>query len=156
MIKIEIPGYKTLKLKYLVLDYNGTLACDGKMIEEVETSLQVLSKSLEIHIITADTFGKVKSAVKNIPSKLSILPPGNQDAGKLQYIRKLGCEHTVAIGNGRNDRLMLQESILGIAVILEEGASAQAIIAADVVCTDIKAALNLLQNPLRLTATLRS
>lgn len=156
MIKIDIPGYKILKLKYLVLDYNGTLACDGEMLNQVETALQVLSKSLQIHIITADTFGKVKSAIENIPCKLSILPPGNQDAGKLQYIRKLGCEHTVAIGNGRNDRLMLQESILGIAVILEEGASAQAVIGADVVCTDITAALNLLQNPLRLTATLRS
>ena len=26
---IEIPGYKTLGLDYLVLDYNGTIAVDG-------------------------------------------------------------------------------------------------------------------------------
>ena len=26
---IEIPGYKTLDLDYLVLDYNGTIAVDG-------------------------------------------------------------------------------------------------------------------------------
>jgi hypothetical protein len=29
MIEIDIPGYKKLQLKNLVLDYNGTLACDG-------------------------------------------------------------------------------------------------------------------------------
>jgi soluble P-type ATPase len=63
---------------------------------------------------------------------------------------------TVAVGNGRNDRLMLQESALGIAVILNEGAAMQTLLCADVVCTDIVAALQLLIHPLRLTATLRS
>ena len=29
---IEIPGFKRLFLANLVLDYNGTLACDGKLI----------------------------------------------------------------------------------------------------------------------------
>ena len=56
----------------------------------------------------------------------------------------------------RNDRLMLKEAALGIAVILKEGASAESVAAADVVCTDIVAALELLQNPLRLIATLRT
>ena len=28
---IEIPGYTTLNLKYLLLDYNGTIALDGRM-----------------------------------------------------------------------------------------------------------------------------
>jgi soluble P-type ATPase len=62
----------------------------------------------------------------------------------------------VCIGNGRNDRLMLAESALGIAVVLGEGAAAVTLAAADVVCTDILAALALLTHPLRLVATLRS
>ena len=28
MIEIDIPGYKRLRLRYLVLDYNGTLALE--------------------------------------------------------------------------------------------------------------------------------
>lgn len=28
-MRIEIPGYKTMDLKYLILDYNGTIAKDG-------------------------------------------------------------------------------------------------------------------------------
>jgi soluble P-type ATPase len=51
---------------------------------------------------------------------------------------------------------MLKEAALGIAVILEEGAAAQTLVSANVVCASIVSALDLLRNPLRLTATLRS
>jgi soluble P-type ATPase len=51
---------------------------------------------------------------------------------------------------------MLQESALGIAVLQDEGAAAAALIAADVVASDIQSALELLLRPLRLVATLRA
>jgi soluble P-type ATPase len=51
---------------------------------------------------------------------------------------------------------MLKEAVLGIAVVLGEGAFGQTLLAADVVCTSILDALALLEHPLRLTATLRS
>lgn len=156
MIEIDIPGYKKLQLKYMLLDYNGTLSCDGKILAGVKENLILLSQHVEIHIITADTFGKVKQEVEGIPCRLSILPQQNQDQGKLTYVKKLGKEHTVCIGNGRNDRLMLKAAALGIAVILEEGAAADSLLSADVICTGILSALALLTHPLRLTATLRS
>ena len=67
MIEIEIPGFKKLQLKYLVMDYNGTLAIDGKLIEGVENRLYALADHLEIHVITADTFGLVKTYLENFP-----------------------------------------------------------------------------------------
>ena len=156
MIEIAIPGYRKLQLKHVVLDYNGTLAVDGELLPGVKEALKNLAKELEIHILTADTFGKVKSRVEGIPCELSILPVENQDTGKLDYVKSLGTEHTVCMGNGRNDRLMLKEASLGIAVILEEGAAMETLAAADIVCSGIIPALELLTNPLRLTATLRS
>jgi P-type E1-E2 ATPase len=156
MITIDIPGHKKIKLSHLVLDYNGTVACDGKLIAGVKKCLTTLSQSLKIHVITADTFGKAKAGLKGVPCKLSILPLANQDAGKLAYVKKLKAANTVCIGNGRNDRLMLKAAGLGIAVILEEGASVQTVKDADVVCTSIISALELLLHPLRLVATLRS
>jgi len=156
MKEYKIPGYKTLVLKHLVLDYNGTLAVDGNLEDGVQQLLEALSQDLEIHVITADTFGKVKSGVEGIPCRVSILPLENQDQGKLDYIIRLGSHQTACIGNGRNDGLMLKESALGIAVILNEGAAVSTLMAADVVCTSIVSALELLLNPLRLTATLRS
>jgi soluble P-type ATPase len=50
---------------------------------------------------------------------------------------------------------MLEESILGIAVIQKEGASAKTVAAADIVVTSITDALELVLNPLRIAATLR-
>ena len=54
---IEIPGYKTLDLKYLLLDYNGTIAVDGRLSDSVKELIQEVSKELEIFVLTADTHG---------------------------------------------------------------------------------------------------
>jgi len=156
MIEINIPGYRILKLEHIVFDYNGTLAVDGEVIPGVKEVLRSLAGRLTIHIVTADTFGKVKSRLSDLPCKITILPEKEQDIGKRNFVQSLGANRTVAVGNGRNDRLMLQSSVLGIAVVLGEGASAQTLTMADVVCTSIIEALALLNNPLRLVATLRS
>jgi soluble P-type ATPase len=87
---------------------------------------------------------------------VSVLGKENQAEAKLQYVRELGLEQAVCIGNGRNDRLMLEAAALGLAVILAEGIAGETIQAADVVTLAINDALDLLLNPLRLTATLRS
>ncbi len=156
MIEIKIPGYKNLQLEHLVLDYNGTLAIDGKLIPGVKDALIQLSEKLRIHIITADTFGRVQNEVTEIPCELSILPKENQDIGKLEYVKRLGPDITVCIGNGRIDRLMLEDAIVGIVVVQKEGAAVESIQLADVMCPSIISALELLTNPLRLIATLRS
>jgi soluble P-type ATPase len=156
MIEVAIPGYRTLQLEHLVLDYNGTLAVDGEPMPGVTDALKGLAESLEVHVLTADTFGKVRSRLKGVSCRLSVLPVENQDMGKRDYVKALGAERTVCMGNGRNDRLMLKEAALGVAVILNEGVAVETLNSADVVCTSILSALELLTNPLRLTATLRS
>lgn len=156
MIEISIPGYGGLYLKHLVLDYNGTMACDGSLVDGVRVAFQELQDLLRIHVLTADTFGKAGAELSQVPCKLSILPVGNQDTGKQKYVRDLGADATVCIGNGRNDRLMLKEATLGIAVIQEETAAVETVFAADIVCRDINHALGLLTNHKRLVATLRS
>jgi soluble P-type ATPase len=50
---------------------------------------------------------------------------------------------------------MLKEAAIGIAIIQKEGASFQALNNADIVCTSIKDALELVENPIRIKATLR-
>ena len=156
MLEFDIPGFGKLTLAHLVLDYNGTIACDGKLLPGVKQALRALAQKLAIHVLTADTFGSAHSFLAGIPCKVSIIDNQDQEIGKLDYVRKIGAAQTVCIGNGRNDRLMLQAAALGIAVVLEEGAAAPTVMAADIVCTRIVAALDLLRNPLRLTATLRS
>ena len=156
MIEVNIPGWKALRLQYLVLDFNGTLAVDGDLIAGVSERLNHLSSMLSVHVVTADTFGKAAAQLEGVSCRLSVLPADGQDTAKLAYVNELGAEGTACIGNGRNDRLMLAGAALGIAVVLQEGASSQSLAAADIVCRDIHSALDLLTHPLRLTATLRT
>ena len=156
MLEINIPGRRALRLEHLVLDYNGTLACDGELLDGVRDRLDALAGALHVHILTADTFGKARAQLVGVPCDLSILPAEDQDRRKLEYVRRLGPETTVCVGNGRNDRLMLREAGLGIATVQAEGAAVQTALAADVISPDILTALDLLTHPLRLVATLRS
>ena len=156
MIEVTIPGYKTLQLDQLVLDYNGTLACDGRLEDGVKDALTRLAERLAVHVVTADTFGLARAALEEIPCELVILPEGRQDEAKRDYVDRLGAGRTVSIGNGRNDHRMLAHSALGLAVMLGEGVAVETLCAADVCFTRIADALTFLLNPLRMTATLRS
>jgi len=128
----------------------------GPLLQGVESALHELSRSLRIHILTGDTFGLARTALIKTPWDPIILPTEDQAGEKLRYVEKLGGERCVAIGNGRNDRLMLKAAALGIAVMQQEGAAVEAVLAADVVVPDIGAAFGLLLQTRRLIATLRS
>lgn len=156
MIDIHVPGFGRLRLKHLVLDYNGTIALDGKPIAGVRKRLAALSASLSIHVLTADTFGTAAKALAGYPVTLHVLARSGQDRAKLRYVKALGASRVVCIGNGRNDRLMLHAAALGIVLLEREGAAKDSLLAADIVVARVAEALELLDNPLRLVATLRS
>lgn len=155
MLEIHVPGFAELKLQHAVFDYNGTLAVDGLLIKDVAVQLNSLSKQLQIHIITGDTFATVKKEVAGINCQLTILPPENQAQAKVNYLRQLNSQEVVAFGNGRNDQLMLKEAAVGIAILGDEGAAAETMMAADIVVSNIFTAVNLIQYPRRLVASLR-
>ncbi|MDP3478761.1 MAG: hypothetical protein Q8R88_03260 [Desulfoprunum sp.] len=156
MLTIDIPGGQTLQLSHLALDFNGTIAIDGEVIAGVPERLIKLAGLLQIHVITADTHGTVAEKLAGLPCSLSIIPAEEQDMAKLHAISTLDPQRVIAIGNGRNDRLMLQGAALGIGLLGSEGACTAALLAADLLCTDIRDALDLLLQPKRLQATLRN
>ena len=156
MIAVDIPGFRKLSLEHLVLDYNGTLARDGVLLPRVAESITSLAGALQIHVITADTYGLASVRLAGLPVKLVIIPGAAQAERKLEFVASLDPQHVAAIGNGRNDRLMLETAALGIALIQAEGGAVETLIAADVTATDIIDAFGLLQHPMRLVATLRS
>lgn len=156
MIEIDIPGSSSLQLHHLVLDYNGTLALDGELLQSCVASLKKLQEQLTVHILTADTHGTVKEKTACLQCQLQIIGTENQEMEKFNFIQKLGPEKLVAMGNGRNDLLMLKEAALGIGLIQQEGAYGPTLFKADVICTSIDDALALLLNHNRLIATLRN
>ena len=155
MICLDIPGGATLRLEHLVLDFNGTLACDGALLPGVRERLQKLADSIRIHVVTADTFNRARFELADLPCRLCVLEPREQTWAKLEYVSRLGVDRTACIGNGRNDALMMKAVALGIAVVQAEGAAPQTLRVADVVMRDIGDALDLFVHPQRLAATLR-
>lgn len=155
MIEIDVPGWGRRRIEHLVMDYNGCLGCDGLLLPGVDERLPQLSIRLRLHICTADTFGTVADQTRPFESALKILGPTNQDAQKAQLVQRLGPLSCAAIGNGRNDVLMLKEAALGIAVLGPEGMASELLESADVLVADVNAGLDLLLAPKRLTATLR-
>ena len=156
MLEIAIPGAETLHLKHLVADYNGTLALDGELLPGVRDALGRLAEQLTLHVVTADTFGRVRETMAGIACHVEVLESAAQDFAKLKYVEHLGPAHCVCLGNGRNDRRMLAAAALGIAIVQQEGAAVETLMAARVVVPDAGAALGLLLNPMRLVATLRA
>ncbi len=156
MIILEIPGNEALEIEHLILDYNGTIALNGEVAEGVFERLGILADSVVIHVLTADTYGSVHVQCEGTPVSVHVIGREAQDREKLSFIESLNPARCIAIGNGRNDALMLEASALGFAVIQEEGTSMKALSMCDVVFRSINDALDALIHPQRLIATLRN
>jgi len=155
MIELKTAVGTALQIEHLVIDYNGTIATDGTLIAGVDALIGELARSVTVHILTADTHGSVEKQVGHLPCTIERIAAGREDVAKQAFVRDLEGAVSVCVGNGRNDRLMLREAALGIAVIGREGASADALDGADIVVTSIIDALELVLKPLRLLATIR-
>ncbi len=156
MIELQIPGRGIIQLEHTVFDVNGTLAVDGVLIHEVADLIAVLRGKLDVRLLTADTHGRQVEIDQQLRFAADRLKPGGYEREqKADYVRALDAEKVVAIGNGSNDVDMLKAAAIGICVIGREGASSEAIAAADVVVLDIVDAIDLLLMPKRLIATLR-
>lgn len=152
---VEIPGYDTLELKNIAIDFNGTLALDGKIAESTAQRIIELSKSFRIVILTADTNGNAKEEVKNLPVEIITFPNNAALVEKLKIVQEMIALNTVAIGNGRNDMRMCQVSSLSIGIMGKEGLYSSLINMCDIISPSIDDALDLLLKPNRLIATLR-
>jgi P-type E1-E2 ATPase len=152
---IDVPGREPLTPRHLVLDLNGTIALDGQVLPGVAERVTALRESLAVYLLTADTRGQGAVTADRLGVRLHRLAPGQEAEQKAGFVRRLGAAHTVAVGNGANDALMLAAAALGIAVLGREGLAVSALQAADLVVPDVVAALDLLLTPRRLIATLR-
>ena len=155
MIEITIPGRGNYTIKNLVLDLNGTIAVDGKIIRGVKEKVAMLSQKLDVFLVTADTNKNAELLTRDLPITLYKIKEAEENDQKLRVVLKKGKNNTVSIGNGCNDISMLKKSAIGICIVGGEGASAEAMMASDLVVSTINDALDLLLKPHRLRATLR-
>ncbi|KIY22004.1 HAD family hydrolase [Mesobacillus subterraneus] len=153
MLAWNIPGRGQYQLHHLVLDFNGTIAFGGELIPGVGDRIQLLSREVEIHVITADTNGSVARQCEGLPVTVQILQSENHTGEKGEFVRSL--TGVLSMGNGANDEAMFAESDLAVAITGREGCATATLLKSDLVIENINDALDLLLNPKRLIATLR-
>lgn len=159
-ILIDIPGFGRRRIEAVVSDYTGTQSCGGRLAEGVRERLKELARRVEVYILTADTFGTAREELNGLPVHLEVLQQERQDVQKQEYVRqRLDPSRVAALGNGNNDRLLLeavkQAGGLAIAVDGGEGCAIQALLNADLLIRGAANALDLLLEPNRTKATLR-
>jgi P-type E1-E2 ATPase len=155
MIKFNVPGTGEYELEHLVMDVNGTLAVDGQLMDGVAAKVAALRSNLTVHLLTADTHGKQTVIDQQLGLTAIRIAPGGESTQKAEYVRKLGSEKVAAIGQGANDAEMLAAARLGICVMSVEGVAKDTLLAADLIAPDTLSALELLEKPLRIVASLR-
>ena len=155
MLTISIPGRGDLVLRHLLLDFNGTIAEDGRLAEGVAERLEVLSRSLSIYVVTADTHGTAAAACAGLPVEVLTYPTADVGAIKRQVAERLG-DGVACMGNGYNDLQMAEACALSVCILGREGCCGALLGKSDVVVTSITDGLDLLLKPDRLLATLRT
>jgi len=151
-IRLAVPGRGEIVLRHLLLDMNGTLAVEGRIPPGVKARLRRLAARLEVHVLTADTFGTARQELAGLPVTLERVATGRAKARAARALRRFG---VAALGNGANDVGLLEAAAIGIAVLGREGMDARLCAAADLVVARAEDGLDLLLRPRRLVATLR-
>jgi soluble P-type ATPase len=158
-ITVNIPGFGKVQINSILSDYTGTLAFNGKLVDGVIDRLLRLAELVDIHIVTADSFGTAEKELKGLPLVCRRLEGEKEDLQKARYAEELNPRNVASFGNGNNDRLHLKvvKEAGGLAIAVEngEGCSLEAILNANVFVAGAVNALDLLLEPTRLRATLR-
>jgi soluble P-type ATPase len=158
-ITIDIPGFGKLQINSVLSDYTGTLAFNGKLVAGIKDQLLRLAERVNIHIVTADSFGTAEKELKGLPLVCRRLKRENEDVQKAHYAVELNPRYVASFGNGNNDRLHLKavKEAGGLAIAVEngEGCALDAILNANLIVVGAVNALDLLLEPTRLRATLR-
>ncbi|MHA1607534.1 MAG: HAD family hydrolase [Candidatus Freyarchaeota archaeon] len=157
MIVFSIPGVGDVRVENVVFDLNGTLSMNGVVPPEVQSKVRQLSKTVNVVLLSSDTRGNLAEVGEMLGARWKrvsgqALP---EDVEKEKVVEELGAENTIAVGNGRNDALMLKKAKIGIVVIGEEGASSTAIMNADIVVTSPLQAIEMILDPQKIVATMR-
>jgi len=155
-IEIRVPGTeKPYQIRYLVLDYNGTIARDGILLEGAADRIQRMTELIPVFILTADTYGTVRKQCEGLGAEIKTFAHEGAAVCKEEIVKTLG-KGVCAVGNGFNDIQMMDAADLAIGVMEKEGICGKLISHTDVIVSSPEDAIDLLLKSDRLRATLRN
>lgn len=156
MIEIHVPGLKPYEITHVVVDYNGTIAVDGKIPMDLKPLLTKLKQLVPITVLTADTHGTAKVQCEPLGLTVRTFPQENAAACKKEIVEELGADNVACLGNGFNDIPMFKTARLSIGVLDVEGMCGALLPHATILCRSAEEAVQLLLNPKRVIADLRT
>jgi soluble P-type ATPase len=154
MLSVLRPGQDPLEIDSIFVDFEGTLAADGRVHPKAKEKINLLSKRTRICLFAKGDRGTCEKSLRKIRAEIVYLAEGTASMQKIDRLRAAGPKRTIVIGNGLDDVQALEEAGLGICVIGKEGASGEAMKQADLVVLNVMDALDFLLKPLRQKATL--
>ncbi len=157
-IAIKIPWGEKYTIENVVFDLNGTLATNGIIAETTGDLLKELAQQAKIYIITADTHNTAEQLKEEIGAfaEIFVLKSDEHDLEKARFVHTLGFRETVTLGNGANDLKMVEEGILSFGVMAGEGVYAPLLSKVDIVVHNVDHAIEMLLNPMKIVATIRT
>lgn len=155
MIDLIYPCRGALHITHLVTDVNGTLAMVGILIDGFAKSLTSLRDRLEFQLLTDDTPGCQAAIEELLKLKTTHVQPGNEEITKADFVRMLGAETVVAIGQGANSTEAMRAAEFEICVMFRKAVPVETLVSADIVVPNVFTTLDLLEKPLRIVASLR-
>jgi soluble P-type ATPase len=146
-------GVGEITLDTIILDLNGTLAVDGKLVDGVIERIAKLKElGFAMHLITGDQRGTAALQAVSLGIELMFAKTTEE---KAVCSKKLTKETTVAIGNARIDIGTFEHAKVRIATLQKEGIHAAILAHVDIIVPSINDALDLLINPDAFNATMR-
>ena len=149
----SIPGHDPFDIETLILDLNGTISIDGKLIRGVKKRIEELRTLLRVVLFTGDTQGTGRQIADVLGIEIRLTKNASEKAKEAE---SLNPETTATIGNGAIDLELFRTVKLPICVIEAEGAYTETLRASIVVHRSIIAALDFLLKHNRAIATMRN
>jgi soluble P-type ATPase len=152
-MKYNPVGVGEINLDTIILDLNGTLAVDGKLVEGVIGRINKLKElGFKLYLFTGDQRGTASQQAAELGIEIMF---AKTTAEKAECSKRCNFETTVAIGNARIDIGTFENSKIKIATLQKEGIHAAIINHVDIIIPSINDALDLLINPDSFNATMR-
>ncbi len=94
MVRVDLPSGIIYKLFNLILDLNGTLTIDGRLVDGVVERPKKLSERINTYVLTADTNQTINELkdqlVRECGVNIHILEVGRGDLQKLAFLENVG------------------------------------------------------------------
>lgn len=150
----DIPGHDKLEIKTVILDLNGTLSVGGQIVDGSKERLAKLKElGFRIVLFTGNTRNDADAICEQLGIEWRL---ANNAVDKMNLAKEFEPSTCASIGNGLIDLELMKSVALRIVTLQAEGAHVQTMLNSDIVVPTFIDALDLLIDPQRLVATLRS